>query len=476
MRRLPHPYASLAPVVAASFALSGCAPEGTAASKGAPGPWTQRVSDRVEDDARAFVAHGDGAFTAASSPGLTARFAGGGAALTTDGDVLSVRTIARGRAGAMDRASPTPPRLGACVPGREDPEGACVQRLEYVDAGWTEWWAGLEDGFQQGWTVHAPPAGDGPLAIDVAFDGATVTVKDGDAWLDTDGEAWLVSGLAAWDADGAPLEARFERAAGGLRVRVEDAGARYPIEIDPVYTTASAILTGEDEAHFFGRAVSGAGDVDGDGYDDVIVGAFRYGTDIGRAYVFLGSSAGVSTTASATLTGEAASYFGYAVAGAGDVDHDGYDDVVVGAYAFDGLTGRAYVFLGSPSGVSTTPALPSRGPPRPTTSVSRSRARGTWTETATTTSWSGPRGTTRAPAGPTCTADRRPGCRPRRAPCSTGRTAGTASVRPCVASGTSTATATTTWRSGRSTTTRARAGSTCTVDRRPACRPPRARP
>lgn len=66
--------------------------------------------------------------------------------------------------------------------------------------------------------------------------------------------------------------------------------------------------------------------------------------DYGGAFVYLGSASGISTTAAASFTGEETrSYFGRALSGAGDVDGNGYDDLVVGASAYYSR-GKAYVF------------------------------------------------------------------------------------------------------------------------------------
>ncbi len=231
-----------------------------------------------------------------------------------------------------------------------------MRRIEYRGAGLTEWWASCEEGFQQGWTVAVKPEGTGALTLELVVEGAQVTVGDGELWLQGEaGGAVMVSELGAWDADGVALAARFERAEEGFRVRVEDEGARYPVEIDPVYTTAAwtAAVASSDE--YSGVSVSGAGDVNGDGYDDVIVGARGYSSYTGRAYVYAGSASGVSTSASTTLTGEASfDVFGASVSGAGDVNGDGYDDVIVGAEGYSSGAGRVYVFVGSVGGVLST--------------------------------------------------------------------------------------------------------------------------
>ncbi len=122
-------------------------------------------------------------------------------------------------------------------------------------------------------------------------------------------------------------------------------------------TIAATTLTGEGTHDYLGPVTPAVADVNADGYDDVIVTTWSYGGSIGRASAFHGSPGGLATTASTTLTGEADDdYFGRNTPAVGDVNADGYDDVIVTAYGYDDWTGRVYVYEGSPTGLSASAA------------------------------------------------------------------------------------------------------------------------
>ncbi len=109
---------------------------------------------------------------------------------------------------------------------------------------------------------------------------------------------------------------------------------------------ADIIFHGEAQDGLFGYSLSSAGDVNGDGYSDIIVGEYGYNISYGRAYIYYGGST-MNNIADVVFTGEAAlSYFGNSVSTAGDVNGDGYSDVIVGCNNYNSRFGRAYIYYG----------------------------------------------------------------------------------------------------------------------------------
>ena len=131
-------------------------------------------------------------------------------------------------------------------------------------------------------------------------------------------------------------------------------------------------LIGGGTTAWTGQSVAGAGDFDGDGYDDIVIGSPRADlgtkTDAGVAYVVFGKTqwTGTPSIDLGSLSGggvlrldgsRAGDQAGSAVAGAGDVNGDGYDDLIVGAPGADrgarDDAGAAYVVFGGPDRAST---------------------------------------------------------------------------------------------------------------------------
>ena len=111
-----------------------------------------------------------------------------------------------------------------------------------------------------------------------------------------------------------------------------------------------------------GKSASKAGDVNGDGFDDVIIGApVNFGMR-GEAYIFHGSASGIADcnmsgacTANTTLTGAVVSdEFGLPTSFIGDINGDGLDDIAVGANGYDNVAvtevGAVFVYYGPVAG------------------------------------------------------------------------------------------------------------------------------
>ena len=336
--------------------ISGCLP--TAAPEQRRSAWWTEIAPRLGQASLAFRATDHG-YQASAPDGLGVLVDADGALLRLGDDKLRLSLRAWGREGAGQRAPATTPTPGPCLPSGETlPDGTCARGLAQDHGGITTFWTPRTQGLQQSWEIAAPPPGPGPLVLAVQVDGASVTVDaDGQgAWLDGDqGAAIRYDELAAWDAEGEPLDAWMEEDAQGLWIRVDDTGAAWPITVDPIASTATTTLTGSATGGRFGYAVSGAGDVNNDGYGDVVVGAPWASSAAGAVYVYHGTSTGLRSTATRTISGgTAGNYLGYSVDGAGDVNNDGYDDIVVGAPGVGSLRGAAYVYHGGSSGVSAS--------------------------------------------------------------------------------------------------------------------------
>ena len=147
-------------------------------------------------------------------------------------------------------------------------------------------------------------------------------------------------------------------------------GKTYLILGDSLATTATISLAladhsfvGENANDFSGTSVSNAGDVDGDGLDDVLVGAWGNddgGAKAGKAYIIVGASLGGASTIDLSIAdhnfvgeGIASDLAGHSVSDAGDVDGDGLDDILVGAYD-TWPAGKAYLILGARLGTTST--------------------------------------------------------------------------------------------------------------------------
>ncbi|WP_183030036.1 cadherin domain-containing protein [Altericroceibacterium spongiae] len=179
---------------------------------------------------------------------------------------------------------------------------------------------------------------------------------------------WIV-GAYQNDEGGTNTGAAYVLFGGAGGFGTPDATGRRVIDLSSLSASQGFAILGENTDDYLGYSVSSAGDVNGDGYADVIVGAYRNdegGGYAGAAYVLFGKASGFGTVdlgsgLSASdgfkIIGDASGdSLGYSVSSAGDVNGDGYDDLIVGAYYNDDggtNTGTAYVLFGKASGFGT---------------------------------------------------------------------------------------------------------------------------
>ena len=187
-------------------------------------------------------------------------------------------------------------------------------------------------------------------------------------------------------------------------------------ELSSLNGTNGFRVNGISQGDYSGRSVSDAGDVNGDGFDDMLIGAERAdpnGNQSGQTYVVYGGTAVPSTVELSALNGTTGfrvngmstlDKSGYSVSGTGDMNGDGFKDVLIGAFNADphGLdSGQSYVVYGNgdlpltptPTATSTATRTPTNTATAPSTTTATPTATSTRTGTPTPSSTATPTNT-----------------------------------------------------------------------------------
>ncbi len=227
------------------------------------------------------------------------------------------------------------------------------------------------DGMRQDFIVkNRFSAQDDPLTLSLRVNTTLALVggRDGVELKDESGKAVMhYDHLKVWDANHTALAARMEQAGDHeFSIIVDDRNAVYPITVDPLSSVANwEYKSGIKEARI-GEEVASAGDVNGDGYSDVLVSVgYQGGPDAVVPYCFYGSPSGLSITPSWS-PGNNANFFHASVACAGDVNGDGYSDIIIGTpHEYNSTVtgeGCVSVFYGGSGGLSTFPSWVAEDP------------------------------------------------------------------------------------------------------------------
>ena len=232
---------------------------------------------------------------------------------------------------------------------------ACGEPAQRATVDGLEWWQRTERGVEQGWVIQE---GGDSVSKEIQVSGALVLPHSANEamLLNASGAPLIrVHGVAAWDASGRALPAGLRVQGQSMHVHADTRGAVWPVTLDPFYSTPDEeILGGYTSDMDYGARVMPAGDLNGDGYDEMVVSADVYG-DRGYYWLYLGSAAGPSATHDLLIEGTMANLSHQGRLVPGDINGDGYGDLVLRQRDLDGTLTLLRVFLGSASGISSAP-------------------------------------------------------------------------------------------------------------------------
>ncbi|MBE7501761.1 MAG: FG-GAP repeat protein [Verrucomicrobiales bacterium] len=261
-------------------------------------------------------------------------------------------------------------KSAAFARGVESGRWTVERNAAFVDAtGLTMEYTNDKDGLRQNFWVLNRPEGEGPLqlVLEVQSEALAFTVNEAEnavSFVNASGKQvaryW---DLNVWDASQRSLSAKMARLdEERFAILVQDADAAYPVLIDPLY-----VEWGETETQSgakFGFTVSYSGRI-GQGSEPVglVIGAPYFDTgqyaNAGKVFVYFDGTVLPNNPTWTKEGDQAYGYFGWSVAGCGNVAGDAYDDIIIGAPYYDSGgyydNGKVYVFVGSSSGLGSSP-------------------------------------------------------------------------------------------------------------------------
>ncbi|KAF0243162.1 MAG: FG-GAP repeat-containing [Planctomycetota bacterium] len=332
--------------------------------------WLEQVAEEVERIDRNAVLQGP-----TGTPALRrVKLANRGAGLRASADAGGVEFCGRedGWMVRMVLEAPAVTGVQADGPTAKMERGTIEERIE-----------NRRDGLEHSFLVRR---GDPSLRLAVETQGIDGICEDGENRITFaaagGGSVLEYAGLLVTDATGRPLEARMSWREGMIAIDVLEPGL-YPILVDPLARSPGWQFDGLVRATWMGAQVASAGDVNGDGYGDVLVTGPQdwYQQHPGRVFVFFGSRHGLSSSPGWEASGPVnLAQLGYSAACAGDVNGDGYADIIAGAPGYSNAgssstggvvgyvpggpgpaetetkEGAAFVWYGSASGLPATPS------------------------------------------------------------------------------------------------------------------------
>jgi hypothetical protein len=237
------------------------------------------------------------------------------------------------------------------TPQRDAETEAKENELLINHEGFTEEFVNNEEGVRQNFVVNKAPKGTREIQVRLSPKGLKARNGENNEvhfyTENTKGEIenrLVYSDLKCWDANKQPLDASLTYVDNHVRISVDVENAAYPVTIDPIVVNgnpnnANKTIENNQNNSWLGYSVASAGDLDGNGYSDIVIGCPKYDnghTDEGAIYVFPGNAWGIGFAGGKGFESQqTGAQLGFSVSSAGDIDHDGYSDIVAGAPYYD---------------------------------------------------------------------------------------------------------------------------------------------